>query len=89
VIIHRIHNIPCAFIHHLSIQDSRGVPYRGVVDTFTRILAEGSDNSATSAWRWRVFFRGVGPRVLFISIGGFVFFGAYERAGYLLDTLVT
>ena len=64
------------------------MPYRGVVDTFTRILAEGSSDPATSGWRWRVFFRGVGPRVLFISIGGFVFFGAYERAGYLLDTLV-
>jgi len=70
------------------MQDSHGVSYRGVVDTFLRILAEGSGDPTTSTgWRWRVFFRGVGPRVMFISIGGFVFFGAYERAGFLLDAL--
>ena len=27
-----------------------------------------------------IFFSGVGPRVTWISIGGFVFFGAYEKA---------
>ena len=31
-----------------------------------------------------IFFSGVGPRVTWISIGGFVFFGAYEKAKNLL-----
>lgn len=31
-----------------------------------------------------IFFSGVGPRVTWISIGGFVFFGAYEKAKDLL-----
>ena len=30
--------------------------------------------------RYRVFFSGIEPRVMWISIGGFVFFGAYEQA---------
>ena len=33
---------------------------------------------------YNIFFSGVGPRVTWISIGGFVFFGAYEQAKQLL-----
>jgi solute carrier family 25 (mitochondrial S-adenosylmethionine transporter), member 26 len=32
----------------------------------------------------RVLFSGVQPRVMWISIGGFVFFGAYEKVKTLL-----
>lgn len=35
----------------------------------------------------RVFFAGVEPRVMWISIGGFVFFGAYEQAKRMLMNL--
>ena len=31
-----------------------------------------------------IFFSGVGPGVTWISIGGFVFFGAYEKAKQVL-----
>jgi solute carrier family 25 S-adenosylmethionine transporter 26 len=33
---------------------------------------------------YSIFFSGVGPRVTWISIGGFVFFGAYEQAKHML-----
>lgn len=35
----------------------------------------------------RVLFSGLGPRVMWISIGGFVFFGAYEEAKALIMAL--
>lgn len=51
--------------------DSQGRQYKGVTDVATRILnTEGH----------MVFWSGVQPRVMWISIGGFVFFGAYEAA---------
>ena len=34
--------------------------------------------------RYGIFFSGVGPRVTWISIGGFVFFGAYEQAKHTI-----
>lgn len=49
--------------------DKQGVPYKGSMDVAKRVLA---DESAAT------FFSGVQPRVMWISIGGFVFFGAYE-----------
>lgn len=38
---------------------------------------------------FRVFFAGVQPRVMWISIGGFVFFGAYEQVHKLIFPLVS
>ena len=70
------------------------MPYNGVMDTCRRLLAESrSENSATysKSPMWgslRVFFRGVEPRVMWIGIGGFVFFGAYEQAATLLSTVI-
>lgn len=58
----------------------------------SRLAAEAREkfaleNSGTNATQpslgrsyFRVFFAGVQPRVMWISIGGFVFFGAYEQA---------
>ena len=68
-------------------------------DTFVRLLAESASDSSSSgssssgvgsgnldSFRrsLRVFFRGVEPRVMWIGIGGFVFFGAYEQAAALI-----
>ncbi|KAL3809839.1 hypothetical protein ACHAXA_009254 [Cyclostephanos tholiformis] len=50
--------------------DASGVRYRGLPDVVRRLYNEEEGYS--------VFFRGIQPRVLWISIGGFVFFGAYE-----------
>jgi solute carrier family 25 S-adenosylmethionine transporter 26 len=50
--------------------DGRGVPYRGVIDATRRLANEGGG--------YTVFVSGIQPRVVWISAGGFVFFGAYE-----------
>jgi solute carrier family 25 S-adenosylmethionine transporter 26 len=74
--------------------DSSGRPYEGVVDTFNRLLLEQNNNnniynSNSNYWnRYRIFFSGVGPRVMWISIGGFVFFGAYEKSFSMLKTII-
>jgi len=52
-------------------QDKDNVPYKGVRDVFTRTV----NNEGYGA-----LWRGLQPRVFWISIGGFVFFGAYETA---------
>ena len=49
--------------------DKAGIPYNNAIDVFRRTVAE--EGSAA-------LFRGIQPRVMWISIGGFVFFGAYE-----------
>jgi len=52
-------------------KDKHGVFYKGPKDVFTRSLKEEG---------YQVFWKGIQPRVLWISIGGFVFFGSYETA---------
>ena len=52
--------------------DKNGVPYGGIADVVARTAAENPHRKAA------VFFSGIQPRVVWISIGGFVFFGAYE-----------
>ena len=80
--------------------DARGVPYRGVGDTLARLVQEGMHgdvslppSTSTAAAPpghgglrgvARVLFAGVQPRVMWIGIGGFVFFGAYEQAKRLM-----
>lgn len=49
--------------------DKAGVPYKSAVDVFHRVV--GEEGAAT-------LLSGLQPRVMWISIGGFVFFGAYE-----------
>jgi solute carrier family 25 S-adenosylmethionine transporter 26 len=49
--------------------DKLGVPYLGVGDVVQRLAKEEGK---------AIFFSGIQPRVMWISIGGFVFFGAYE-----------
>ncbi|KAF9390293.1 hypothetical protein CPB97_009633 [Podila verticillata] len=44
--------------------------YSGITSTFKRILAEEGP---------RALFSGVGPRVMWISIGGSIFLGVYEK----------
>jgi len=60
-------------------KDAEGVAYNGAMDTIKRINAEGG------AAR---FFSGVGPRTMWISIGGCVFFGAYETAKSVLGSVL-
>ncbi|KAJ1975819.1 S-adenosylmethionine transporter [Dimargaris verticillata] len=45
--------------------------YSGIASTVKRIIAEEG---------WRALFSGVGPRVAWISLGGAVFLGVYEKA---------
>eukprot|EP00536_Pseudo-nitzschia_multiseries_P010293 jgi/Psemu1/258872/estExt_Genewise1Plus.C_3080034 len=52
--------------------DKDGKVYEGVIDVIQRTAAEQPDRKLA------LFFSGVQPRVMWISIGGFVFFGAYE-----------
>lgn len=51
--------------------DSQGVPYTSMGNTLARVYAEGGVKG---------LFAGLSPRVGWISIGGLVFFGAYEQA---------
>ncbi|KAI9922751.1 hypothetical protein PsorP6_002686 [Peronosclerospora sorghi] len=51
-------------------KDAHGVPYNGTVGTLSRISRDEG---------LKRLFSGVGPRTMWISIGGFVFFGMYEK----------
>ncbi|KAL3902761.1 MAG: hypothetical protein SGARI_005684 [Bacillariaceae sp.] len=59
--------------------DKDGVLYKGASDVVTRTFEEGG---------WKVFFSGIQPRVMWISIGGFVFFGAYEGSKSFLTPVL-
>lgn len=51
--------------------DANGVPYNGFLDVVRKVRkTEGT----------KTFFSGIGPRVTWITVGGFVFFGTYETA---------
>ena len=50
--------------------DAHGIPYKNAKDVYTRICKEERG--------YVTLFNGIQPRVMWISIGGFVFFGAYE-----------
>ncbi|KAG0313982.1 hypothetical protein BGZ99_008444 [Dissophora globulifera] len=63
----------------LSQRQAAGTPqssayYSGIVSTFKRILAEEGP---------RALFSGIGPRVMWISIGGSIFLGVYEKVKIL------
>lgn len=61
-------------------KDSKGVVYKNAFDVMNRSIHEEGIRS---------LFRGIQPRVMWISIGGFVFFGAYEFARSTLLSLST
>lgn len=73
-------------------QDRNGVNYNGIVDTVLRLYQEsrleGPAGSRHSGGIRRVFFAGIEPRVMWISIGGFFFFGAYEQAKRSLSSVI-
>ncbi|CAO3685009.1 unnamed protein product [Rhizopus stolonifer] len=50
---------------------STGKHYTGIISTMKRIAAEEGP---------RALFSGIGPRVMWISIGGSIFLGVYEKA---------
>ena len=64
--------------------DAQGMPYKGFVDTFQRVYNEGK---ATGRGGHSKLLSGIGPRVMWISIGGFVYFGAYEKAKSMITIL--
>eukprot|EP00553_Chaetoceros_curvisetus_P000889 CAMPEP_0204627704 /NCGR_PEP_ID=MMETSP0717-20131115/14215_1 /ASSEMBLY_ACC=CAM_ASM_000666 /TAXON_ID=230516 /ORGANISM="Chaetoceros curvisetus" /LENGTH=285 /DNA_ID=CAMNT_0051644047 /DNA_START=85 /DNA_END=942 /DNA_ORIENTATION=+ len=51
-------------------EDKHGKAYKNALDVATRVVKEEG---------WRRLLSGIEPRVMWISIGGFVFFGAYEE----------
>jgi solute carrier family 25 S-adenosylmethionine transporter 26 len=63
-------------------KDIHGREYRGMMDTIQRISQEGAELSPQQPLKGKckVFFSGVQPRVMWIGIGGFIFFGAYEQS---------
>jgi solute carrier family 25 S-adenosylmethionine transporter 26 len=60
-------------------QDQYGHYYRGAWDVIQRTYRQ--DGS-------KAFWRGIQPRVMWISIGGFVFFGAYEGSKTVLRDIL-
>ncbi|ORZ04049.1 mitochondrial carrier domain-containing protein [Lobosporangium transversale] len=50
--------------------------YSGIISTFKRILTEEGP---------RALFSGIGPRVMWISIGGSIFLGVYEKAKVIIS----
>jgi solute carrier family 25 S-adenosylmethionine transporter 26 len=56
-------------------KDKSGIDYTDNLSTIRRMWSHEG---------WRVFFSGISPRVFWISLGGFVFFGAYESTKRLL-----
>ena len=59
--------------------DQHGVHYKNAVDVVSKTLAEDPMK----------FWSGLQPRVMWISIGGFVFFGAYEGFQSLLSPILS
>jgi len=51
-------------------RDKDGVVYKNAMDVAGRLLREEG---------WRKLLSGIEPRVMWISLGGFVYFGAYEK----------
>eukprot|EP01083_Nonionella_stella_P142155 439241_1 len=58
--------------------DVNNVPYNGFKDCATRLYAEGGSSA---------FFKGIVPRVSWIFVGGFFFFGAYEKTKQMTKCL--
>ena len=56
-------------------KDVHGKQYTGIVDVFKRVVKEEGG---------KTLFSGLAPRVMWITIGGFVYFGAYEEVRRLL-----
>ena len=60
-------------------EDVKGVKYNGVVDTIKRIVRDEGRGT---------LLNGIQPRVMWISIGGFVFFGAYEACKNIVSNFI-
>ena len=56
---------------HMIGYDQNGRAYNGVVDVLRSTI---QNDGASALWK------GIQPRVMWITIGGFVFFGSYEQA---------
>eukprot|EP01084_Bolivina_argentea_P017922 33415_1 len=58
--------------------DKNGIKYNGFMDCVNRLYLEGGN---------KVFFSGLIPRVSWIFVGGFFFFGAYEKTKQITNGL--
>lgn len=59
--------------------DKCGVPYKNGMDVFRKVIAQEGV---------RVLFSGLQPRVIWISIGGFVFLGSYETYRTMMQPIL-
>ena len=59
--------------------DASGVPYTSFTETLYRIYSQEGIH---------VLFSGISPRVTWIGIGGFVFFGAFEHSKAMLSNVM-
>lgn len=64
---------------HMIGFDHSGRAYNGIVDVFRSTI---QTDGPSALWK------GIQPRVMWITIGGFVFFGSYEQAKYLVAPLI-
>lgn len=62
----------------LGHKTKEGLPYVGTLNSMKTIYAQEG---------WRALFHGLGPRVGWITIGGYVFFGAYEQVCVIATSL--
>lgn len=59
--------------------DKHGMPYKNGLDVFRKVVSQ--EGAA-------VLFSGLQPRVMWISIGGFVFLGSYEMYRNMLQPIL-
>ena len=73
-------------MHRYPFADDKCLPPPSLLSTIifsVPTLTEGSAAGGTKG-TMRLLFSGVQPRVAWIGIGGFVFFGAYEQSKRVL-----
>ena len=58
--------------------DQHGKPYKGAIDVINRTI------HTDGPW---ALWKGIQPRVFWITLGGFVFFGAYEESKRIIQRL--
>eukprot|EP00434_Breviolum_minutum_P017408 symbB.v1.2.015369.t1/scaffold1146.1/size135487/1 len=68
-----------------TVEEGAVRKYGGTVQALSTIFAEEGAVSIGILYNFGLF-KGIGPRVTWITVGGFIFFGAYEGAQKRLGT---
>ena len=77
--------ITVTFIHPIDTVKTRlQVSGTGNARNYAELGLAGTCSTIAKEEGWSALFSGLGPRVGWITIGGFVFFGAYEKAQEML-----